>query len=196
VCGSAAWADWGRRPRLRLRSPVVAGELRGSVRNVYSSSSGAISCWLGELLTVDLGPPWNCWVPWAELGAPPALVRTPPSDSRPFLLRFRIVRWVGEGQVAATTGRRRDAVAAVLTRSPNVGGRRVSGRGSLDGRLGLIGAGVLGWNAMARPIAIGRPLMRSRLFKSEPFARDPMAWIRRYPFGRKIYRRALQLLDK
>jgi hypothetical protein len=54
----------------------------------------------------------------------------------------------------------------------------------------------LGWNAMARPIAIGRPLVRSRLFKSEPFVRDPMAWIRRYPFGRTIYRRALQLLDK
>jgi hypothetical protein len=84
----------------------------------------------------------------------------------------------------------------LLRRADSRGDRECRSRGSLDGQLGLIGAGILGWNAMARPIAIGRSLMRSRLFKSEPFARDPTAWIRKYPFGRKIYRRALQLLDK
>jgi hypothetical protein len=43
----------------------------------------------------------------------------------------------------------------------------------------------------SRIILIGRSLMRSHLFKSEPFTRDPTAWIRRYPFGRKFCRRAL-----
>jgi hypothetical protein len=70
-----------------------------------------------ELLTVDLGPPRNRWASWAELGAPPALVRTSPSDSRPFLLRFRIVWRVGGGRVAVATGRRCGAVAAVLARA-------------------------------------------------------------------------------
>jgi hypothetical protein len=41
--------------------------------------------------------------PWVELGAPPTSVRTPPTNSRYLLLRFKVVRQACDGQGAKLT---------------------------------------------------------------------------------------------
>jgi hypothetical protein len=60
VCGSATLGVWRRRLRPCLRSrPVVAEELRGTTRNVYDLSSGAIGGWCDGTSQV-IRPTYSC----------------------------------------------------------------------------------------------------------------------------------------